>query len=449
MSNALLSWDDFDEPETAIEKAKKAIKNIDTTETEKELQEQAEVFQQRRELKDSGLTKLHNTPITNPRISPNDLNSANQKLLSDAAKIVEIMDSEMVPMGKVDVSTKFLINSKADLNQLIPFKYNWAWSLYLTSCEQHWMPAEYNLEKDKLEFTTPHLSKTTHKVLLARAFYTYQVRAKYFTEVSLLNIYRLITNPECRQYILRQSFESALVHHAWMHITESFVDSDTLGSHQTTPTGKTLLEYLSGDDSTFRSRNKELQQNTLFINTLTAQTTSLDEQRSFVLNLLTVYGYINWTMIIGPYYQLIKAAAVNDRLNQVTEIIIQLLRDAVTQTLFAKELILNILQENPEILSEQFVAEINKQFRMYLSFEQQLAQTLTTTDTEFSEVSYLVDHYMMEFLNDCGIGCTYEFNRNSTPNPTVDAFKQRVNNLQPKVDHETNSTGGHLAWENI
>ena len=38
MSNALLSWDDFDEPETAIEKAKKAVSNIDTTEADKEFE---------------------------------------------------------------------------------------------------------------------------------------------------------------------------------------------------------------------------------------------------------------------------------------------------------------------------------------------------------------------------------------------------------------------------
>src|SRR6202795_5030825 len=37
----------------------------------------------------------------------------------------------------------------------------------------------------------------------------------------VLAVYRHITNPECRQYLLRQSFEEALHTHAYQHIIES------------------------------------------------------------------------------------------------------------------------------------------------------------------------------------------------------------------------------------
>ena len=37
----------------------------------------------------------------------------------------------------------------------------------------------------------------------------------------VLAIYRLITNPECRQYLLRQAFEEAIHTHAYQYCIES------------------------------------------------------------------------------------------------------------------------------------------------------------------------------------------------------------------------------------
>ncbi|NEL27738.1 MAG: ribonucleotide-diphosphate reductase subunit beta, partial [Xanthomonas perforans] len=37
----------------------------------------------------------------------------------------------------------------------------------------------------------------------------------------VLAVYRLITNPECRQYILRQAFEEAIHTHAYQYCIES------------------------------------------------------------------------------------------------------------------------------------------------------------------------------------------------------------------------------------
>jgi hypothetical protein len=37
----------------------------------------------------------------------------------------------MMANGRVQVDQKMMINCKADLNQLVPFKYDWAWQKYL------------------------------------------------------------------------------------------------------------------------------------------------------------------------------------------------------------------------------------------------------------------------------------------------------------------------------
>ena len=167
--------------------------------------------------------------------------------------------------------------------------------------------------------------------MLARAFYMYRTRVSHFGEVTLLQIYRLITNPECRQYILRQSFESALIHHAWIHITESLTDAVTLGQH--IAGGNRLIDQIAPANVTFVERNAKLKETTAFLNSLTAETASVEDMRKFVLNLMTIYGYINWTMVIGPYYRILNGSRQTAKLVHLTPIFEKLFRDASTQTL--------------------------------------------------------------------------------------------------------------------
>jgi ribonucleoside-diphosphate reductase beta chain len=49
---------------------------------------------------------------------------------------------------RVQVDDKAMINCRADLNQLVPFKYEWAWQKYLDGCANHWMPQEVNMNHD-------------------------------------------------------------------------------------------------------------------------------------------------------------------------------------------------------------------------------------------------------------------------------------------------------------
>ena len=46
---------------------------------------------------------------------------------------------------RVRVDDKRIINCDADVNQLVPFKYKWAWEKYLAACANHWMPQEINM----------------------------------------------------------------------------------------------------------------------------------------------------------------------------------------------------------------------------------------------------------------------------------------------------------------
>ena len=50
--------------------------------------------------------------------------------------------------NRIQVDDKAIINCRADLNQLVPFKYKWAWQKYLDGSANHWMPEEIPMHDD-------------------------------------------------------------------------------------------------------------------------------------------------------------------------------------------------------------------------------------------------------------------------------------------------------------
>src|SRR5215203_5859597 len=67
-----------------------------------------------------------------------------------ATQILGATGLESLEMGaaRIHVDDKRIINCRADLNQLVPFKYRWAWKKYLDACANHWMPNEINMAAD-------------------------------------------------------------------------------------------------------------------------------------------------------------------------------------------------------------------------------------------------------------------------------------------------------------
>ena len=60
--------------------------------------------------------------------------------------------SEFNTLDPIDVNDKRVINGKADINQLAPFKYPWAWEYFLKANNNHWTPLEINMSGDVLDY---------------------------------------------------------------------------------------------------------------------------------------------------------------------------------------------------------------------------------------------------------------------------------------------------------
>ena len=123
--------------------------------------------------------------------------------------------------GRIHVDDKKIINCRADLNQLVPFKYTWAWDKYLTACANHWMPNEISMSADLALWSDPNGLTADERLIIKRNLGFFSTADSLVANNLVLAVYRHITNPECRQYLLRQAFEEALHTHAYQYIIES------------------------------------------------------------------------------------------------------------------------------------------------------------------------------------------------------------------------------------
>ena len=125
------------------------------------------------------------------------------------------------PFTRVRAEDKRVINAKTDVNQLVPFKYKWAWEKYLSGCANHWMPQEVNMNRDIALWKNPNGLTEDERLIVKRNLGFFVTADSLAANNIVLGTYRHITAPECRQYLLRQAFEEAIHTHAYQYIAES------------------------------------------------------------------------------------------------------------------------------------------------------------------------------------------------------------------------------------
>ena len=188
----MLSWDDFDDKEKMKEPVL-AKKNLDE---EKKNQ------------------------VSEPRV---------EKVLKEKSMLSDL-DSLDLEAGRaelegasarVDVSEKKMINSRADVNQLVPFKYDWAWQKYLDGSANHWMPQEINMTADVALWKNQNGLTEDERRIVMRNLGFFSTADSLVANNIVLSVYKHITNPECRQYLLRQALEEAIHTHAYQYVIES------------------------------------------------------------------------------------------------------------------------------------------------------------------------------------------------------------------------------------
>ena len=217
---SILSWDDFDEEDTAI--ATKPAPN--TTAQQAAPQSHAAAPAPVSHASAPAQPMGDAVPVS-PAAKLSDSASAMERAQHALANLDVSAGLEDLEMGaqRIQVDDKRMINCRADLNQLVPFKYEWAWQKYLDGCANHWMPQEINMTADIALWKSENGLSADERTVVMRSLGFFSTADSLVANNLVLALYRHITNPECRQYILRQAFEEAI--HCYIDGTEILTEA--------------------------------------------------------------------------------------------------------------------------------------------------------------------------------------------------------------------------------
>jgi ribonucleoside-diphosphate reductase beta chain len=337
---------------------------------------------------------------------------------------------------RVTVDQKRMINCRADLNQLVPFKYDWAWQKYLDGCANHWMPQEINMTADIALWKSESGLTQDERLVVKRSLGFFSTADSLVANNLVLALYRLITNPECRQYLLRQAFEEAIHTHAYQYCIESLGmdEGEIFNMYHEVPAvarkaGWALKYTRDISDPTF-------------------QTGTPQADKALLKNLIAYYCVLEGIFFYCGFTQILSMGRLN-KMTGTSEQFQYILRDESMHVNFGIDVINQIKLENPGLWDEEL---------------QTLARQMILEGTQL-EIEYAKDtmprgilgmnaNMMAEYLQFIAnrrlaqIGLAEQFAGAKNPFPWMSEImdlKKEKNFFETRVTEY--QTGGALSWD--
>jgi len=337
--------------------------------------------------------------------------------------------------NRIRVEDKAIINSRADVNQLVPFKHKWAWEKYLAACANHWMPQEINMTADIAQWKTGQLTEDEQK-LVKRNLGFFSTADSLAANNIVLGTYRHITSPECRQYMLRQAFEEAIHTHAYQYIVESLGldEGEIFNMYHEIPSIRDKDEFLIP-----------------FIDTLTNPQfkTGTPENDQKLLKSLIVFACIMEGLFFYVGFVQILALGRQNKMPGSSEQYQYILRDESMHLNFGVDMINQLKAENPHLWTEAFKKEIETIFRKAVELEYAYAEdtmprgVLGLNAAMFKEYLRFIANRRCQQI---GIDLLYPGASNPFPwmAEMIDLKKEK-NFFETRVTEY--QTGGALSWD--
>lgn len=327
--SSILSWDDFDAPEKSAPVAPPPPVPVKPT----IVPEVSRGF----------------TPPVQALPYSNDVSEITKRALTrlHEMRLLGTKDNPFMGADRIRADDKRIIKGSSDVNQLIPFKYEWAWQKYLDGCANHWMPQEINMTADLGQWQSKDALSEDERLMVNRTLGFFSVADTMVANNLVMAIFNNITAPEARQYLLRQAFEEAVHAHSYQYCIQSLRMDE----------GETFNMYRE-----VASIAKKMAWALHYTEKLCAIT--LDENspdslvQDFVEGLMVYYCAVEGIFFYCGFIQLLALGRSN-KLSGVKEQIEYILRDESMHANFGIDVINQIKAENPSIWTPEFTARLN------------------------------------------------------------------------------------------
>lgn len=356
------------------------------------------------------------------------------------AVAADLYSQRAASTARVRAEDKRIINCSVDVNQLVPFKYKWAWDKYLASCANHWMPQEVNMSRDIAMWKDPNGLTDDERLIIKRNLGFFTTADSLAANNIVLGTYRHITNPECRQYLLRQAFEEAIHTHAYQYIVESIGldESEIFNSYHEITSIREKDEFLIP-----------------FIDTLTnpefrtsafggSERNDQELLRSIIVFACLMEGlffYVGFTQILSMGRQ--------NKMTGAAEQYQYILRDESMHTNFGIDLVNQIKLENPHLWTPEFKRELTGLFHQAVELEYRYAEDTMPRGVLGLNAS-MFKGYLRFIANrravQIGLDAIFPNEENPFPwmSEMIDLKKER-NFFETRVIEY--QSGGALSWE--
>ncbi|MCB1067693.1 MAG: ribonucleotide-diphosphate reductase subunit beta [Simkania sp.] len=343
----------------------------------------------------------------------------------------EIKDGEA---KRAKANEKRLINcTTVDVNQLMPLKYKWAWEHYLNGCANHWMPTEVPMAKDIELWKSKNLSEAERLVIMRNLGFFSTAESLVANNI-VLSIYKFVTNPECRQYLLRQAFEEAIHTHTFHYIVESLnLDEGRVFNMYNE------INSIRAKDAFEMKLTEDLLDESYTTSTQAGAQKFLENLIGYYIIMEGIFFYSGFAMILSLHRQN-KMVGIGEQFQYI-------LRDETVHLNFGIDLINGIKEENPGLWSPQFQKYITDKIKEAVELEVQYAQDclpqgiLGLTAPMFREYAQYIADRRLERI---GLQPQYK-SRNPFPwmSETIDLGKEK-NFFETRVTEYQSSAS--LSW---
>ena len=273
----------------------------------------------------------------------------------------------------------------AGVNQILPHKHEFAWGLFLKGVANNWSPSEVNMGEDVDQWKSDLLT-SDEKLLVKRCLGFFAGTESLVGNNLLLTVSKWVTDPECRQYILRQAYEESL-HNAY----------------ETIPSIKAKDDFLMEIASDVTRQD--------------FSTKTTEGKREFLRNLITYYIVCEGTFFFSGFAMLLALGRQN-KLPGLSDQIRYTIRDESLHIQFGTYLINTIVEQYPSVWTKKFENETVDHIKKAVKLEIQYAHDVLPRGILGLNAEMFVDY--MQYIGNRrleGIGIDFRFESDQNPFP--------------------------------
>ncbi len=332
-------------------------------------------------------------------------------------------------------SSGIINNSKVDPNKILPMRYMWAREHYKNGVANNWTAEEIPMQLDVEQWKSPTFLSPAERRLILWNLGFFATAESLTANNIVLTVYKHVTNPECRQYLLRQAFEEAI------H-TDTFIyccDSLGLNPDEIYSMYETIPSIKEKDDFVVKLTTSIFDPN--------FSTEGAENIRKFLHDLVGFYVIMEGIFFYAGFAMMLALKRQN-KMTGIGQQFEYIMRDESIHLAFGCDLINTIKAENPEAWSEDFKNEVVELIKQAVELEKRYAfdacpQGLLGINAEqFSDyVEYIADRR----LERIGLPKAY-FKENPFPwmSQSIDLVKEK-NFFETRVTEY--QTAGSLEWD--